>query len=332
MPPYTRKNRIVLTGNISHCFTTNKALSSTFPTSMPAVFLQVADELGGTVGLDERGALLEKPAPCLVFFVLLHSTVIVVTAIERWPQAVDPHLAAVLANQLQQALHIAVRLAETALDGYGVNCGAGVDFLLGIGIGECDDGHVDDLAYHIALLALHLADGLVRLDDHLARGTRLLHHLISLAEVLVALIDIDENLSLAQVERLLKGGNRVAGAYSMARLEAELLQFGRCEVAHLAVTGGCAVHRIVMHEEEHAVLGHVQVEFYHIHTHIYAVLESLQGVLGSVAPVAAVSHHQHFLRLGIVQLTNEFIHALLCCRHESQTEEQTQSNCPFHTV
>ena len=62
---------------------------------MPAVFLQVADELGGTVGLDERGSLLEKPAPCLVFFVLLHSTV-VVTAVERWPQAIDPHLAAVL--------------------------------------------------------------------------------------------------------------------------------------------------------------------------------------------------------------------------------------------
>lgn len=63
---------------------------------MPAVFLQVADELRGAVGLDERGSLLEKPAPCLVFFVLLHSTVIVVTAVERWPQAIDPHLAAVL--------------------------------------------------------------------------------------------------------------------------------------------------------------------------------------------------------------------------------------------
>ena len=63
---------------------------------MPAVFLQVADELGGAVGLDERGSLLEKPAPCLVFFVLLHSTVVIVTTVERWPQAINPHLAAVL--------------------------------------------------------------------------------------------------------------------------------------------------------------------------------------------------------------------------------------------
>ena len=61
--------------------------------------------MSGAVGLDERGSLLEKPAPCLVFFVLLHCTVIVVTAVERWPQAVDPHLAAVLAN-----IHFCTRL------------------------------------------------------------------------------------------------------------------------------------------------------------------------------------------------------------------------------
>ena len=141
---------------------------------------------------------------------------------------------------------------------------------------------------------------MARLDDDLLGGTRALHNLVHLLEIVVALVDVHHNLVLAQQEGLLECGNLVASdRRSVLRLEVKLLQLGIGVVADLALTVGAAVERAIVHNDEHTVAGALQVELNHIDSHVDAVLEGLERVLGGTAPVASMGHDGDIL--GIMQ-------------------------------
>ena len=62
----------------------------------------------------------------------------------------------------------------------------------------------------------------------------------------------------------------------MLGFKEELLYLGIGVVADLAFTVGAAVECLVVHDNEHAVAGALQVELHHIHSHVDAVLEGLK--------------------------------------------------------
>ena len=64
--------------------------------------------------MDKCGTVLYDPAPSFFGLLLFYGAVIIVSAAERWPQAVYPHFAAIFLHELQEFHCVVVGLIEAA--------------------------------------------------------------------------------------------------------------------------------------------------------------------------------------------------------------------------
>ena len=122
----------------------------------------------------------------------------------------------------------------------------------------------------------------------------------------------------------------------MSITKVELLQGIESHSGDETLSGGGAVGRGVVTEHQHAVAGHLKVDFHNVHTHSNDGFDGGNGVLGIVAPVAAVSDHDHILRVGVVHFRNYFfglvgILGAAGCRYQG-SDGQKEELIPFHIV
>ena len=80
----------------------------------------------------------------------------------------------------------------------------------------------------------------------------------------------------------------------MARFEEAPLDGVVGNFGDKSASRGGAVQRPVVADDQHAVGGQRQVDFDDVGTHADDRFDGCQGVLGIVAPVAAVAGDQHF--------------------------------------
>ena len=91
-----------------------------------------------------------------------------------------------------------------------------------------------------------------------------------------------------------------------------------------------------MAEHQDAVLGLFEIEFHHIDTHPDDGLDGRNGILGIIAPVAAMGNDDYILGFGIVDLGHDlfrpvagirrgrYFRGAVDCRHGEQSQHEKQ--------
>ena len=114
------------------------------------------------------------------------------------------------------------------------------------------------------------------LDNTLVSRTGFFKNPLNIFKVFVALVNIHQNFSLTEQNGFSKCRNLMAGKAACAVLQPEFFQFSQRKVFWFSCTIGCAVQRIVVHQDKFSILGFLQVQFNHVYSHVYAVLKCLK--------------------------------------------------------
>ena len=170
------------------------------------------------------------------------------------------------------------------------------------------------------------------LNYNLVQCAGLHQQTVHLLKVVIALVNVDEHLALAQVQHLFQGGHFVAGYHSMSGSQTQFLHLLQCQVRYLALAVGGTVYSGIVNDHQFVVLGLPYINLNHVHAHLNAALECLNGVFGRVAPVAAVRHNGYILRFVVKEFFSETRNGLFCpclCHAE---HHQGQNDNPFHRI
>ena len=149
-------------------------------------------------------------------------------------------------------------------------------------------------------------------------------------EVVVALVDIDEDFPFAKDEDFFERGNVVASnGCVVLGTKSQFLYLVVGQVGNLAFPIGTAVNCWVVHQYELAVFGASHIYLNHIDTHIDAALESRNGVLGMVAPVASMCYDGDILGIA-EEIVTQFIRFVLRKNAKGHNGQDDQQKRPFH--
>lgn len=262
---------------------------------------EVGDQQFGTVGLDHGGSHIDEfsvDGGGIAF----EGRIVAETSAERRPQGVHPEFRAAGHHFFHAGFDCGgvFRPANLVGKGYGVRAEVFGEERLPFGFEDVDDGHV----HHVVLVAGELrgdvCDGAFAFDEELSGDPEFLGEALHEVIVLVALVDIDHDAVLAELQRFTKRRHAVRRGYAVARFEETPLDgvigdfgdetFARCR----------AVQRPVVADHQHAVGGQRKVDLNDVGPHADHRLDGRQRVLGPVAPVAPVAGDKHLFRGGVV--------------------------------
>ena len=75
--------------------------------------------------------------------------------------------------------------------------------------------------------------------------------------------------------------------------QVQLGDFFPSGIGNVTATCGGTIQVMVVHQDEHTVLGTLYVYFQHVHTHFDGTVDGFQRVFRIVAPVGTVSHYNN---------------------------------------
>ena len=78
---------------------------------------------------------------------------------------------------------------------------------------------------------------------------------------------------------------------SRTAFQPELPKFFQCIIFRFTFPGSSAVNRFIMHQDEMPILCFLQIYFHHINPHVNAILNTLQRVFGSIAPIGTMRNN-----------------------------------------
>src|SRR5690606_41462616 len=100
-------------------------------------------------------------------------------------------------------------------------------------------------------------------------------------------------------------------------------------VGYFSLTICGTIHGRVVHQNQHAILGHTHIQLHHIYAHLNASLDSLQRVLRSITPIPAVCDNKDMIFRGIMQKLKQGVYTGLAkaivereYKNEGRSEER----------
>ena len=164
---------------------------------------------------------------------------------------------------------------------------------------------------HLGVALLH---GPAALDEQLLGNAHLLGDGHNQIVVLESLVDIDDDAVLADEKSLLEGGHaQRVGGHAVGSFEFEGLDLRQGllvdAASALALPVGATADIGVVAEHQDAVHGHFDIQLHDIGAHADDGLDGRNGVLGIVAPVAAMAGDNDVVGFGIVHFRHDFLSA-----------------------
>ena len=144
--------------------------------------------------------------------------------------------------------------------------------------------------------------------DGAAVGTDALHPALELLDnAHLVISEVDEHAVFTEEQHFAEGRYLMTGFDRDTILEPESADGVECHFGDDSFAGSGAVQFGIMHDDELAVRGTLQIEFNDIHAHRDSRLNGRDGVLGPSSPVGTVGSHEHTWTVGVKQIcTNLF--------------------------
>ena len=167
--------------------------------------------------------------------------------------------------------------------------------------------HENHFIKNITMLSLYYLVRKFSFDYTLVNSTSFLQNLHCIIEVIVPLIHIHHDFTLAEFHHLTECRNLMTSLATNAILQAKRFQRIKRIILRKALSVHGTVNLLIMHQDQNAILGFLQVQLNHINTHINAILESLNRIFRSITPVSTMrNNHNIFLSRLIEILKNLF--------------------------
>lgn len=271
---------------------------------MPSLGVEVVDEVLWEVCLQDGEALLHEPAPACRR-TLEDGDEVVVSGSVLWPSGCRESPASGRQDAMQLAEGLAFCRCHAELEGHGVQL---ADVLLDV-IGEAlyavvNDGAVNDAVEGGAEDAASFGVRPVEHEHCLAERAVLAEHLQQGAygaslfcarQVDAGLVEIEAGASASLFDELVERWHWQLRALAPVRLESQGAYLVECHLAD----GACAVCRAVdcgvVHHDEMSVACPADVCLDDVGAEEDGVLQGLQGVLGGILPVGAMSSDEDVL-------------------------------------
>jgi hypothetical protein len=154
---------------------------------------------------------------------------------------------------------------------------------------------------------LYLIGGFPAFHNDLTSSACFLKYRHDKIEVTVSLVKIDEYAVLSEEERISERGYLSSGLDGDAVLESEGAYGVESQFGNDAFAGRCPVEFGIMHDNELAVGGALQVKFYDIHAHVDSGLNGRQRVLGPSSPISPVGNDKHTLTIRVKQVGTDLL-------------------------
>lgn len=219
--------------------------------------------------------------------------VVAQTAAERVPERIDPQFR----TACDDLPHAGFDLGRIVVPAHFVSQrddalrGIFLEKLPALRLEDVDDRHVHHV---VSVFREFCRDGLHRtfaFDEHLIRDAQLLGDGEREVVIFVALVDIHRDAVLADGERFAQGRHFERGLHAVAGFQHAAPDRVVGDVADAAAAVGRAVDRLVVAQDQHAVLGELEVQFHDVYPHADHRFDRRDGVFGPVAPVSAVRDH-----------------------------------------
>ena len=229
------------------------------------------------IDVDIATAICEKLGYKLDIMDIEFGAIIIMSTAKLWPKRVDENSCSTITYFLNQASSVGIISLEYQFVSLWLHVlDVTVDYLFCTRLAEVNYRHENHLVENITMLSLYHLVRKFSLDDALVNSTSLLQNLHGIVEVVVALVNIHQNFSLTEQHGFSKCRNLMTGKAACAVLQPEFFQFSQRKVFRFSCTIGCAVQRIVVHQDKFSILGFLQVQFNHVYSHVYAVLKCLK--------------------------------------------------------
>ena len=178
---------------------------------------------------------------------------------------------------------------------------------------QIDDWHenrfVDNVIFALALDGSQIV---ISLDDYLLFCASLEQQFVDFVKIIVTFVYVDENLVFGEQKHLFQCRYTVPGFDAMARLEIQFFDVSQSHVGYFPLAVSSAVNRGIVHDNKLVVLGLMDVNFYHVHSHVNAVSVSLKRIFWCIAPISSMGYYQHIFGIGLIDFFGQFFGPGLC--------------------
>ena len=188
--------------------------------------------------------------------------------------------------------------------------------------------HVDDFFQILAELFLYLASRLSTFHYNEVGRTGSFQHGEYFVKVTVGLVQVNHDAVLAHQEGIFQLGHFISGHISLMVLQVELGNVFPIGVGNVSASGRGTVQVMVVHQDKHTILGTLNINFQHVHSHLNGTLDSFQRVFGKVTPIGTMSHYNHATFITSKELFSDAFGSrrsrfLLCtCRQGTNTSKK----------
>ena len=273
---------------------------------MQSARAEVGDQQFGAVGLDHGRSHVDEFAVD-GGGIAFECGIIAETSAERRPKGVHPELRAAGENLTHAGLDFGGVFRPADLVGEG-RCRllpvASENFVVML-FAEIDDGHEKAVLGICREYGFDLGSCQAAFDKRLAQHSRTFEQRMDAVVELEALIDVHDGAALANQERLFERRDLPVRGDTLSGPQADFADRVERDVADAAATGRRAVDACVVHQDEHAVGGHFQVDLHDIDAPVDGAAKRRKRIFRVVAPVAAVRGDEDLFRGGIVNLGDD---------------------------